>query len=81
MSNVLDEYRSFAEPKVRDCDIAYITHFAVGDLSNLHVHAVSMRYRVRNFFRATVFAFCVLVLWTVSGSRISTSARNVKPLK
>ncbi|RNJ54690.1 hypothetical protein D7B24_009513 [Verticillium nonalfalfae] len=81
VSNVLDEYRSFAEPKVRDCDIAYITNFAVDDLSNLHVHAASMRYRVRNFFRATVFAFCVLVLWTVSGSRISTSARNVTPLK
>ncbi|KAM0277584.1 hypothetical protein ACHAQH_005703 [Verticillium albo-atrum] len=81
VSNVLDEYRTFAEPKVRDCDIGYITDFAVGDLSNLYLHEVNMRYRVRNFLRATVFAFCVLVLWTFSGSRISTTARNVKPLK
>lgn len=32
---VLDEYRTYAEPKIRDCDIDYITAFNHMQLANL----------------------------------------------
>ncbi|KAL2265304.1 hypothetical protein VTJ83DRAFT_6404 [Remersonia thermophila] len=35
ISNIIREYCAFAEPKVRDCDIDYITAFELGNISNL----------------------------------------------
>ncbi|KAL1839820.1 hypothetical protein VTJ49DRAFT_1099 [Mycothermus thermophilus] len=35
INNIIREYRAFAEPKVRDCDIDYITAFELANISNL----------------------------------------------
>ncbi|ROT35221.1 hypothetical protein SODALDRAFT_321254 [Sodiomyces alkalinus F11] len=74
LDTILDEYKAYAAPKIRDCDVQYITEFELSELSNLFVHEANMRLRVRRFFRTTVFAFAVLFIWAVSSNRISYSA-------
>lgn len=35
VQSIVEEYTSFAEPKVRDCDVKYITEYNVSSLSGL----------------------------------------------
>lgn len=69
LNNILDEYRSYAEPKVRECDIKYITGFQLIEISNLFRNP-GWQHRTRNFLKATLFAFVVLAIWLFSGSRM-----------
>ncbi|KAM7191334.1 Tyrosine phosphatase family domain containing protein [Rhypophila sp. PSN 637] len=68
MGHVVDEYRSFAEPKVRECDIEYIRGFEPGRISNLFVRdgVASLRFR-----RAVCFVVVVLIVWFASGRSIT----------
>ncbi|KAK4189837.1 putative tyrosine-protein phosphatase [Podospora australis] len=67
LSNVLNEYKKFAEPKIRDCDVKYITGFEPTDISNLFREA-TWRFRSPSFLRATVVAAIVLFVWVYSDS-------------
>ncbi|KAK4451820.1 tyrosine phosphatase family-domain-containing protein [Podospora aff. communis PSN243] len=72
---ILKEYRSFAEPKVRDCDINYITGFELAEISNLFKNS-GWQFRTRNFIRATVFALFVLVIWLCSGVKMAGAPKR-----
>lgn len=65
----LDEYKAYAEPKARDCDLEYIGAFQVSDLHSIQ-RPTPRRPRTsmenRTFFRALLFSFMVLVLWAFS---------------
>ena len=75
LSTIIDEYKSYAEPKVRDCDVDYITVFELASISNLWVREANFNMRSRNFFRVTLFTLVVLAIWLFSGARISSPRR------
>ncbi|GAB1313456.1 tyrosine-protein phosphatase siw14 [Madurella fahalii] len=69
LGNIISEYKSYAEPKARECDIKYIMGFQLADISNLFREA-SWPFRTGRFLRATVFAFFMIIIWLCSGTRI-----------
>ncbi|OLN87292.1 putative tyrosine-protein phosphatase [Colletotrichum chlorophyti] len=81
LSNIVDEYRTYAEPKVRDCDIKYLTDFDLADLSNLFVHEANMRFRIRHFVRVTLFSIFVVFVWLLSGHRMQNTAKRIKDVR
>jgi len=70
----LDEYVSYAEPKIRDCDLDYIRDFQSSELQSLH-HGRFSPMQVRTFCRTMLFSTVVMLLWFVSGSQM-ISARE-----
>ncbi|SPJ75588.1 related to tyrosine-protein phosphatase SIW14 [Fusarium torulosum] len=79
--SVVAEYKSYAEPKAREVDVTYLDDFQVSSLviSNTNtpkdICTKCGRMQPRTFFRAVIFSTCVLLLWFLSGSRISTATR------
>jgi tyrosine-protein phosphatase SIW14 len=69
LGNIIGEYRTFAEPKVRECDINYITGFELGHISNLF-REPSSPFRASSFGRAALFAVVMLIVWLASGPTI-----------
>lgn len=80
MNTVIDEYKAYAEPKVRDCDVDYITTFQCGPLQSLYsLHGQPAKFspmQLRTFFRALLFSTFVMVLWLVSGSQMPLGPDN-----
>lgn len=77
-SIVLDEYRAYADPKIRDCDVAYIKGFQTSTLHPLTANHIQSRYtplETRSFRRTLLFSTVVMLLWVVSGTQIM-STRN-----
>lgn len=35
LDRILDEYKVFAAPKIRDCDVEYVSNFQVSDIQHL----------------------------------------------
>ncbi|KAF7563368.1 hypothetical protein G7046_g789 [Stylonectria norvegica] len=71
--SVVDEYKSYAAPKIRDCDVAYVTSFQVGDLRNLGEERMAYSpVQIRTFFRALLFSCFVMVLWLMSGLHMNS---------
>lgn len=74
LNMVVDEYKTYAEPKVRDCDVEYINNFQCAPLQNLYnLYSEPARFdpvQVRTFFRALLFSIFVVVIWLVTGSQM-----------
>ncbi|KAL7926394.1 tyrosine phosphatase family domain-containing protein [Trichoderma austrokoningii] len=76
LDSVLDEYKTYAQPKIRECDVEYITGFEPGSLnitSFRAFHGESSRFtpvQVRSFMRTVLFTAFVATIWVVSGSRM-----------
>ncbi|KAK4034705.1 tyrosine phosphatase family-domain-containing protein [Parachaetomium inaequale] len=70
LSNIITEYKAYAEPKTRECDISYITGFELANISNLFREA-SPPFRTTGFLRAVFFALVMLVVWLVSGPEMA----------
>lgn len=74
------EYRSFAEPKIREVDVDYLSSFQI---STLHASIKDMPSPVpakstaksSTFFRAFVFSAIVLFLWILSGTKMNALTR------
>ncbi|KAL2131902.1 hypothetical protein VTI74DRAFT_4458 [Chaetomium olivicolor] len=65
LDNIIGEYKTFADPKARECDINYITGFQVANTDNLFREVV-LPFRTIKFRRTTeVAAFLVLVCFIV----------------
>lgn len=78
LGSVLEEYRSYAVPKVRDCDIDYISAFQSSLLPR--VDAASPQFspvQVRTFFRTLLFSTFVVVIWLVSGTQMGSIQASV----
>lgn len=71
LGDVIGEYRAFAEPKVRDCDVAYLRSCEPAHFSNLF-RQPSLPFRTVRFLRAAIFAVVMLVVWAVSSPRLVT---------
>lgn len=74
-SRAVDEYRHFAEPKVRDGDVEYITTLN----PNIMLKAVSRRRAPRNatlYVRAVCAAFLVMCIWLFTGNSLMRSRRE-----
>jgi len=70
--HILEEYRGYAAPKARDCDISYITNYQVASLENLFANNTRQQQKVvglgtfRNrakMLRMVFFAAIVLAIW------------------
>ncbi|KAJ6439429.1 tyrosine phosphatase [Purpureocillium lavendulum] len=70
------EYESYAEPKVRECDVEYISSFQTSALSLTSGTARPSRLHARTFFRAFVFSALVLAVWLVSSARLAPPAAS-----
>ncbi|KAJ4248669.1 tyrosine-protein phosphatase siw14 [Fusarium torreyae] len=79
--SVVAEYKSYAEPKARECDVTYLDGFQVSILvlpnskAPTDICAKCGRFQPRTFFRALIFTTLVLSLWFLSGSRISAATK------
>lgn len=85
LNRILEEYREFAEPKVRDCDIDYIREFKLAQISNLSKSAV-WNFRTRGsflratlFLRTTIFTLVVLMMWVLTGTRMVQGTETNPP--
>jgi tyrosine-protein phosphatase SIW14 len=78
VDRILDEYKSYAEPKIREVDIKYISAFELSSLSNLFVKETDVQLRVRHFFRAICFSLFVLLVWLISGKKLAGDQRRIE---
>ena len=69
LGNILTEYKAYAAPKVRECDIDYITGFELAHISNLF--RADWPFRTVRFLRAAAFSLAMLVIWLISGARVA----------
>ncbi|ENH72674.1 hypothetical protein FOC1_g10013336 [Fusarium oxysporum f. sp. cubense race 1] len=80
---VVSEYKSYAEPKARECDVNYLDDFQVSSLGisnpipnvTKDVYKNRSRFQPRTFFRAVFLTAFVLLLFFMSGSKLSTATR------
>lgn len=73
--SVVDEYRSFAEPKIRECDVEYLRAFQVSTLRESGDHLSGHNpAQTKTFRRALVFSIFIMALWLFSGSQMTTAA-------
>ncbi|CVL02730.1 related to tyrosine-protein phosphatase SIW14 [Fusarium mangiferae] len=81
--SVVAEYKSYAEPKARECDVNYLDDFQVSSLGISNpipsmikdVYKNRSRFQPRTFFRAVFLSAFVLLLFFMSGSKLSTATR------
>jgi len=63
---VLEEYRSFAEPKVRDCDVQYIKEYRVSSLQGLFINKLGQPLdvvlTVSKMVRMVVFSAMIMMI-------------------
>ncbi len=69
LGTIITEYKAYAGPKVRECDINYITGFELAHISNLF--RSDWPFRTVRFLRAAAFSLAVLVIWFISGARVA----------
>jgi len=73
---ILEEYKGYAEPKIRECDIKYITGFQASSLKGLFSKdtapqrdSITMKTKMTRLFVATAIAlaiwFTTLMIWQV----------------
>ncbi len=77
LTSTIDEYKAYAVPKVRECDVEYITGFqpsSVVDLVEESTAVTTVGFRVPNFVRVILFATVVLAIWMLSGSKIAAAS-------
>ncbi|KAM0263793.1 hypothetical protein ACHAQJ_001111 [Trichoderma viride] len=85
LDRVVDEYKTYAAPKIRECDVDYITAF---ESSSLEMEITSLRpfhtenprfspVQVRSFMRTLLFTAIVATIWLVSGSRIAVTRGDI----
>ncbi|EMT64735.1 hypothetical protein FOC4_g10007418 [Fusarium odoratissimum] len=73
----------YAEPKARECDVNYLDDFQVSSLGisnpipnvTKDVYKNRSRFQPRTFFRAVFLTAFVLLLFFMSGSKLSTATR------
>jgi tyrosine-protein phosphatase SIW14 len=70
VNSIVSEYKTYASPKERDCDIKYITGFELANISNLFREA-SWPFRTAVFLRASFFAFIMVTMWLISSTKMA----------
>jgi tyrosine-protein phosphatase SIW14 len=81
LPTVLDEYRQYAEPKIRECDVEYLTSFETNVAWQRELQVPRAPQLVnRTFLRALALTVVVVVIWLFSASRLSTANHGGTPL-
>ncbi|KAF7866944.1 hypothetical protein EAF04_005785 [Stromatinia cepivora] len=63
VESIVEEYKSFAEPKARDVDIKYITEYQVSSLSGLYRNNLDQPTVTKTSKMARILALTALLLW------------------
>ncbi|TQV94307.1 hypothetical protein V2A60_002659 [Cordyceps javanica] len=75
----LDEYRAFASPKIRECDINYINAFQSSLIPRFEDEIVPRSpVQVRTFVRTLLFSTVVVVIWIVSGTQMTSTPAAIE---
>lgn len=71
-SSIIKEYTKYAEPKIRETDVKYLTDFKVSDLPSAlpNPRATSHPYTVRTFYGMVALASFSLSVWVYSSIRL-----------
>ncbi|KAI0436903.1 tyrosine phosphatase family-domain-containing protein [Xylaria telfairii] len=73
LNNIIDEYTSFAEPKVRETDIKYLSEFKLASLS-CQPRDVGLPGTINRFYRFVIaVAFLLIVLSSLGKFRVQES--------
>jgi tyrosine-protein phosphatase SIW14 len=70
---VLDEYRSYAAPKIRDCDLEYISTLNLESIVEAAAHKCPTRFtptRTRTFYRSLIISLVLMAVWLTLGASI-----------
>lgn len=71
-SSVLDEYRHYATPKVRECDLEYLTAFSVTPPEGTNVdRSQSCSHGRRTFIRVFALTIVAGTIWIVSAASLA----------
>lgn len=70
IASIIREYKKFAEPKVRETDVEYITKFRLSDLPRAVSRSNSEPYVVRAFYGMMMLASFTLSVWIYSGTKL-----------
>jgi tyrosine-protein phosphatase SIW14 len=80
LQNILDEYRSYAAPKIRECDLDYLSGFQTSDLDGAltlvqsrALGAKSLR-RSHSFYRTLVVTTVVMLIWILSSIKMANGS-------
>lgn len=65
LGHILEEYRNYAEPKIRDCDVKYIKGFKLTEIANLF-RPTCWQFRTNHFLRNALFTVAIMVIWMVT---------------
>lgn len=82
LEHVLDEYKTYATPKIRECDVDYINAFQSSSLQGLTHEPPRQSFspvQVRVFFRTLLFSALVMAIWLVSGSHMPPAPTRTGP--
>ncbi|KFA70324.1 hypothetical protein S40285_01761 [Stachybotrys chlorohalonatus IBT 40285] len=75
LRKALDEYESYAAPKIRECDVAYITEFQAALYADVKREVTQGRsLRNRTFHRVLTFVAFVMTLWCISGYHMASTS-------
>ncbi|KAI1480820.1 tyrosine phosphatase family-domain-containing protein [Daldinia eschscholtzii] len=69
-ASIIREYTKFAEPKVRETDVKYITDFKVADIPRAVPKLTRAPYFVRTFYGMVMLASFSLSVWVYSGAKL-----------
>ncbi|KAL1883949.1 tyrosine-protein phosphatase siw14 [Diaporthe australafricana] len=62
---VLDEYRAYASPKVRDCDVEYITKFQANEIQHLSLAPLAESFSAQHALNARRIRFLLASFFTI----------------
>ena len=67
-----NEYKSYAQPKIRECDVEYIGTFQSSMPGRVMPLARQpSAAQIRTFFRTVLFTIFIMIVWLVTESRIA----------
>ncbi|KAI2784195.1 tyrosine phosphatase family-domain-containing protein [Daldinia loculata] len=69
-ASIIREYSKYADPKVRETDVKYITDFKIADIPRVVPRLTGAPYIVRTFYGMVMLASFTLSVWMYSGARL-----------
>ncbi|KAI1374724.1 tyrosine phosphatase family-domain-containing protein [Hypoxylon crocopeplum] len=69
-TSIIREYTKFAEPKVRDTDVKYITDFRMSNLLNVVSKSSRVPYPLHTFYGMVMLASFTLSVWVYSSTKL-----------
>ncbi|KAI1135871.1 tyrosine phosphatase family-domain-containing protein [Hypoxylon sp. FL0543] len=69
-NSIIREYTKYAEPKVRETDVKYITNFRLSDLKKAVPSPSKAPFVLRTFYGMVMLASFTISVWMYSGTRL-----------